>query len=113
MYTQKCMVCLCMCAFVCVCVCVCVCVFPLQNVINQFTALATNPRLTFLGNVRVGRDIGLPELRAHYNAVVLCYGAESDRRLGVPGEVGGPFATPTMPLSHGFSNLADSAADER
>ncbi|KAI3438904.1 hypothetical protein D9Q98_001319 [Chlorella vulgaris] len=57
-----------------------------KNVINQFTALATNPRLTFLGNVRVGRDIGLPELRAHYNAVVLCYGAESDRRLGVPGE---------------------------
>lgn len=57
--------------------------------INQFTQLARDPRLSFLGNVRVGRDVSLPELRAHYNAVVLCYGAESDRRLGVPGEVGG------------------------
>ena len=57
--------------------------------INQFTALAGDPRLTFLGNVRVGRDLSLAELRRHYSAVVLCYGAESDRRLGVPGEVGG------------------------
>lgn len=60
-----------------------------QNVINQFTSLAGDPRLSFLGNVRVGQDVGLSELRALYNAVVLCYGAESDRRLGVPGEVGG------------------------
>lgn len=58
-----------------------------QNVINQFTSLASDPRLSFLGNVRVGRDVGLSELRPFYNAVVLCYGAESDRRLGVPGEV--------------------------
>ena len=36
---------------------------------------------------QVGRDLSLEELRARYNAVVLCYGAESDRRLGVPGEV--------------------------
>lgn len=57
-----------------------------KNVINQFTALAGDPRLTFLGNVRVGRDLSLAELRRHYSAVVLCYGAESDRRLGVPGE---------------------------
>jgi hypothetical protein len=60
----------------------------LQNVINQFTQLAQDPRLAFLGNVRVGQDLSLAELRAHYNAVVLSYGAESDRRLGVPGEVG-------------------------
>lgn len=56
--------------------------------INQFTQLAQDPRLAFLGNVRVGQDLSLAELRTHYNAVVLSYGAESDRRLGVPGEVG-------------------------
>ncbi len=61
----------------------------MQNVINQFTQLAQDPRLGFLGNVRVGQDLSLDELRARYNAVVLCYGAESDRRLGVPGEVRG------------------------
>ena len=60
-----------------------------QNVINQFTQLArANPRrLYFLGNVRLGRDLSLAELQRHYNAVVLAYGAECDRPLGVPGEV--------------------------
>ncbi|GAB4816812.1 hypothetical protein N2152v2_003858 [Parachlorella kessleri] len=56
------------------------------NVINQFTQLAQDGRVGFLGNVRVGKDLSLEELRARYNAVVLCYGAESDRPLGVPGE---------------------------
>ena len=43
----------------------------MQNVINQFTQLCQDPRLTFLGNVRVGRDLSLDELRRHYNAVVV------------------------------------------
>lgn len=59
----------------------------LQNVIHQFTQLAHDPRVSFLGNVRVGSPaLPLATLRAHYNAVVLAYGAESDRRLGIPGE---------------------------
>lgn len=59
-----------------------------KNVINQFTALAQDPRVTFFGNVRVGTSgsVSLPELRSYYNAVVLAYGAESDRRLGLAGE---------------------------
>lgn len=57
-----------------------------KNVINQFTQLAQDPRISFFGNVRVGRDLSLDELRSYYNAVVLSYGAESDRKLGCPGE---------------------------
>ena len=57
---------------------------------NQFSELARNPRVGFFGNVRVGgthnSSISLPELRSMYNAVVLAYGAESDRRLGISGE---------------------------
>jgi ferredoxin--NADP+ reductase len=37
-------------------------------------------------NVEVGKDIAVEELRRAYHAVVLAYGASSDRRLGVPGE---------------------------
>ena len=37
--------------------------------VNQFTALGRDPRVAFLGNVTVGRDVRLPELRAFYNAV--------------------------------------------
>lgn len=43
-------------------------------------------RVRFFGNVEVGRDITLHELRAMYHAVVLATGAPRDRMLGVPGE---------------------------
>eukprot|EP00884_Botryococcus_braunii_P002903 jgi/Botrbrau1/12613/Bobra.0169s0140.1 len=57
-----------------------------KNVINQFTEVGRDPRVAFLGNVRLGRDVSLKELRSFYNAVILAYGAESDRRLGITGE---------------------------
>ncbi|CAA2956927.1 NADPH:adrenodoxin oxidoreductase, mitochondrial-like isoform X1 [Olea europaea var. sylvestris] len=55
-------------------------------VINQFSRVAQNDRCSFLGNVSVGSSVSLPELHEMYNAVVLAYGAESDRTLGIPGE---------------------------
>src|SRR5690606_2778486 len=39
-----------------------------------------------LGDVCLGRDLTLDDLRRHYHAVVLAVGAATDRRLGVPGE---------------------------
>ncbi len=43
-------------------------------------------RVSFFGNVEVGRDVHLDELMSLYDAVVLATGAEQDRRLGIPGE---------------------------
>jgi len=43
-------------------------------------------RVSFFGNVEVGRDVRLDELMSLYDAVVLATGAERDRRLGIPGE---------------------------
>ena len=43
-------------------------------------------RVSFFGNVEVGRDVRLAELASLYDAVVLATGASRDRRLGVPGE---------------------------
>ena len=59
-----------------------------KNVENDFRALFDEDGscLTFRGNVEVGRDVSLPELRSLYDVVVLAYGCESDRKLGVPGE---------------------------
>lgn len=45
-----------------------------------------NPGVRFIGNVTVGRDVSLEELRADYDAVLLTYGASADQRLGIPGE---------------------------
>ena len=43
-------------------------------------------RVSFFGNVEVGRDIRLEELTSLYDAVVLATGASRDRRLNIPGE---------------------------
>jgi ferredoxin--NADP+ reductase len=40
----------------------------------------------FLGNVEAGRDITHEELARLYDAVVYTVGAQTDRRLGIPGE---------------------------
>jgi ferredoxin--NADP+ reductase len=45
-----------------------------------------NPMVRFVGNVDVGVDIPLEELRAHVDAVIYTYGASIDRRLGIEGE---------------------------
>ena len=43
-------------------------------------------RVSFFGNVDVGRDLNLEELMSLYDAVVLATGASRDRRLNIPGE---------------------------
>lgn len=57
-----------------------------KNVINTFTKTAKSPKLRFVGNVKLGQDLSLQELRDAYHAVVLAYGAEEDRELGLEGE---------------------------
>lgn len=57
-----------------------------KNVINTFTQTAKNSRCNFYGNVNVGKDVSIEELKQAYHAVVLSYGAEGNRSMGVPGE---------------------------
>ncbi|WP_249933287.1 FAD-dependent oxidoreductase [Blastococcus sp. CCUG 61487] len=45
-----------------------------------------HPSLRFVGNVEIGVDLALEDLRAHVDAVVYTYGAALDRKLGIPGE---------------------------
>lgn len=53
---------------------------------NDFEEVASDPRVSFLGNVRIGSDLQVSDLRELYDAVVLAYGAASDRWLNIPGE---------------------------
>ncbi|KAK2575015.1 hypothetical protein KPH14_008762 [Odynerus spinipes] len=57
-----------------------------KNVINTFHKIAMNPRVQFIGNVDVGKDITVNQLQEIYHAVLLTYGAEEDKLLGIPGE---------------------------
>lgn len=57
-----------------------------KNVQNDFDSLMeTNSNIQFFGNVNVGKDISLQELRRMYDVVVLAYGCEADQSLKIPG----------------------------
>ncbi|MGE3853842.1 MAG: FAD-dependent oxidoreductase [Planctomycetota bacterium] len=58
----------------------------IKNVIRVYEKLAATAGFTFFGNVMVGRDISVDELRVYYDAILFTCGAETDRRLGIPGE---------------------------
>ncbi|CAG5018648.1 unnamed protein product [Parnassius apollo] len=57
-----------------------------KNVINQFTKVANKPNVNFYGNIALGKDVGLLQLRQNYDAVLLTYGAEEDKTLGIENE---------------------------
>jgi len=58
----------------------------LKTAINLYKKIADSPHFNLIANVAVGRDISIEELRKTHHAVILAYGAETDRKLGVPGE---------------------------
>ncbi len=58
----------------------------IKTVTRIFDRIAAHEGFQFFGNVQVGRDIAVDELRRYYDAVLFACGAEADRRLEVPGE---------------------------
>ena len=58
----------------------------IRSVRDTLDKVLDHPSVRFLGNVEVGRDITLVQLREFYDAIVLTYGASRDRALGIPGE---------------------------
>jgi ferredoxin--NADP+ reductase len=58
----------------------------IKRVAAAFDRTAKQSAFRFRGNVEIGSGLSVEELRSAYHAVVLAYGASSDRRLGVPGE---------------------------
>ena len=57
-----------------------------KNCQDTFEEVAQSPRFNYIGNVRVGQDIELAKLKPHYDVMLFSYGADEDRRLGIPGE---------------------------
>lgn len=57
-----------------------------KNVSRKYEKTALMEQVRFYGNVEVGRDVSLAELREIYDAVVLAIGAPRDRLMNIPGE---------------------------
>jgi len=58
----------------------------IKTIIARYEKTAEHASFAFLGNTEVGRDLSVDELRRFYDAVVFASGAQTDRRLGIPGE---------------------------
>jgi ferredoxin--NADP+ reductase len=58
----------------------------IKAVSRAFEKTAAKPGFRFFGNVEVGSTVTHDELAEIYDAVIYTVGAQTDRRLGVPGE---------------------------
>ena len=57
-----------------------------KAVTATFDKVAARPQVRFFGGVEFGKDVTLADLRAHYHQILYCTGAQTDRRMGIPGE---------------------------
>ena len=58
----------------------------IKSVAAAFDKVAAHPRFRFFGNVELGKHLSVDDLRRHYHQVIYCTGAQTDRRMGIPGE---------------------------
>src|SRR3954464_6220119 len=58
----------------------------IKAVSRVYEKTAEHPEFRFYGNVELGRDLTHEDLTSRYHAVVYAVGAQTDRRIGIPGE---------------------------
>lgn len=58
----------------------------IKGVVKVYDKIAAQPGFRFFGNVRIGRDLQVADLAAHYHQIVYAFGCESDQKLGLAGE---------------------------
>jgi ferredoxin/flavodoxin---NADP+ reductase len=58
----------------------------LKEVSRAFERIAQRPGFRFFGNVELGRALTHDDLARLYDAVIYAVGAQTDNRLGIPGE---------------------------
>ncbi len=85
----------------------------IKAVSKAFEKIAAQPGFRFLGGVEVGRDLTQEDLVRLYDAVVYAVGAQSDRRMGIPGEdlPGSWAATELVAWYNGHPDFQDLAFD--
>jgi ferredoxin--NADP+ reductase len=85
----------------------------LKSVSRAFERIAEQPGFRFLGNVEFGRDVRHADLVRLYDAVSYAVGAQTDRRLGIPGEdlPGSWAATEFVAWYNGHPDYQDIAFD--
>lgn len=58
----------------------------IKAVTRIYDKLAQDPKVRYFGNVIFGKDITHRDIKRYYDQVVYAVGAQTDRRMGIPGE---------------------------
>ncbi len=85
----------------------------IKKVTAKYDRIASEPNVRFFGNVTFGVDVDRNDLLRHYHQVVYAVGAQSDRRLGIPGEdlPGSHPATEFVAWYNGHPDFSDRSFD--
>ncbi len=85
----------------------------IKRVSRTFEKVAAKPSFRFYGNVDVGRHLTLEDLKRHYHAICFATGAQTDRRMGIPGEdlEGSHAATEFVAWYNGHPEYRDRTFD--
>ena len=85
----------------------------LKQAIKLYEKIAESPDFNLIANVTVGTDITVEELCQSHHAVIFTSGAETDRKLGVPGEdlTGSHTATEFVGWYNGHPDYRDREFD--
>ena len=60
--------------------------YKIKSVTRVFAKVASHPQFRFYGFVEFGKEIDLFDLRGHYHQILYATGAQTDKRMGIPGE---------------------------
>ena len=85
----------------------------IKSVSRVFEKTAARAGFRFFGNVELGRDIFHEDLVERYHAVIYATGAETDKRMGIPGEdlPGSVAATEFVAWYNGHPDYRDREFD--
>jgi ferredoxin--NADP+ reductase len=85
----------------------------IKGVTRIYDKILADERVRFFGHVTVGHDITPDELLAHYDQVIYAVGAQSDRKMGIPGEalVGSAPATAFVGWYNAHPDYRDAQFD--
>ena len=58
----------------------------IKSVTKLYSRIAAHERFSFYGNIEFGSDVTRADLSDHYQGIIYAVGAQTDRKLGIPGE---------------------------
>jgi len=85
----------------------------IKSVTAAFDRIAATPGFRFFGGVELGKHLSVEDLRRHYHQILYATGAQTDRRMGIPGEdlLGSHPATEFVAWYNGHPDYRDCQFD--